>query len=109
MSSFCDELAEDPSDKPRHGTTDWENNPLFTAYNVVIGGTNRHVSLLNLRRRDEGPDVPWNGNPAQIILDCLCAKMPSVSALLLTQAAVVTILLSLLSQGISYMVVAASV
>ena len=42
--------------------------------------------MLNRRRRDEGPDVPWNGNPAQIIFDCLCAKMPSVSALLLTQA-----------------------
>ena len=85
MSSFCDEVAEDASDKPRHGTTDWKNNPLCTSYNVAIGGADRHVSLLNLRRRDERPDVPWNGNPAQIILDCLCAKMPSVSALLLTQ------------------------
>ena len=36
------------------------------------GGTDRHVSLLNFRRSDEGPDVPWNGHPAQIILDCLC-------------------------------------
>ena len=32
------------------------------------GGTDRHVSLLNLRRSDEGSDVPWNGNPAQIII-----------------------------------------
>ena len=46
------------------------------------GGTDRHVSLLKLRRSDERSDVPWNGNPAQIILDCLCAKMPSVLTLL---------------------------
>ena len=46
------------------------------------GRTDRHVSLLNLGRSDEGSDVPWNGHPAQIILDCLCTKMPSVLTLL---------------------------
>ena len=37
MSSFCDELAEDASDKPRRGTTDCENNSLGTSHNMVIG------------------------------------------------------------------------
>ena len=37
MSSFCDELAEDASDKPRRGTTDCENNSLGTSHNTVIG------------------------------------------------------------------------
>ena len=89
MSSFCDELAEDASDKPRRGTTDCEDNSLGTSRNTVIGtncsrykfsripcdhgagGTDRHVSLLNLRRSGEGPD----GKSSARILDCLCAKV----------------------------------
>ena len=36
------------------------------AHAELKGETDHYVSLLNLERSDEGRDVPWNGNTAQL-------------------------------------------
>ena len=78
MSSFHDELAEDASDKPRRRTTDCENNSLGTSRNTVIGtncGTDRHVSLLNLRRSGEGPDGKSTANNPRLSARQSCCRL----------------------------------